>query len=403
MKVLMVAGDNPHAIKIGGKHIHQLLLEKGLTSQGIDVDAVYPRFSDSRSIRLLEYIKHGLLAGNPTQFIPPDKLQVISIVNQLRNALASIDIDSYSVVHCHDVVSAYAFRQAFPHATLPKILTLHGYFAREAVDYSRIRTDRAKKVFFDFCYAIEEEGIHWSDRTICVDTRLRDYVDDTFSYPSAHISVVQNATDTDLFCPISEEENAQIREEIGYSEDQFIIIVPRRLVPKNGVQFAILAMKYIPDNNVRLLVLGDGPQYPELAALAQGDARVQFLGAVPHEFVERYYKISNVVLIPSITSHGVQEATSLSMLEGMACGKIVICSSIGGMREVIQDDVTGYLVSERNPEEIAGKINSILKGSVDIESMGRRAREYVVEHHSYIPHAVLIRNVYETACPVNQE
>jgi glycosyltransferase involved in cell wall biosynthesis len=91
------------------------------------------------------------------------------------------------------------------------------------------------------------------------------------------------------------------------------------------------------------------------------------------------------------------------MLEGMACGKIVICSSIGGMREVLQDDVTGYLVSERNPEEIAGKINSILKGSVDIESMGRRAREYVVEHHSYIPHAVLIRNVYETACPVNQE
>ncbi|HPD11614.1 MAG TPA: glycosyltransferase family 4 protein [Methanoregulaceae archaeon] len=403
MKVLMVAGDNPHAIKIGGKHIHQLLLEKGLTSQGIDVDAVYPRFSDSRSIRLLEYIKHGLLTGNPTQFIPPDKLQVISIVNQLRNALDSIDIDSYSVVHCHDVVSAYAFRQAFPHATLPKILTLHGYFAREAVDYSRIRTDRAKKVFFDFCYAIEEEGVRWSDRIICVDTRLRDYVDDTFSYPSAHISVVQNATDTDLFCPISEEENAQIREEMGYSEDQFIIIVPRRLVPKNGVQFAILAMKYIPDNNVRLLVLGDGPQYPELAALAQGDARVQFLGAVPHEFVERYYKISNVVLIPSITSHGVQEATSLSMLEGMACGKIVICSSIGGMREVLQDDVTGYLVSERNPEEIAGKINSILKGSVDIESMGRRAREYVVEHHSYIPHAVLIRNVYETACPVNQE
>jgi len=403
MKVLMVAGDNPHAIKIGGKHIHQLLLEKGLTSQGIDVDAVYPRFSDSRSIRLLEYIKHGLLAGNPTQFIPPDKLQVISIVNQLRNALDSIDIDSYSVVHCHDVVSAYAFRQAFPHATLPKILTLHGYFAREAVDYSRIRTDRAKKVFFDFCYAIEEEGVRWSDRIICVDTRLRDYVDDTFSYPSAHISVVQNATDTDLFCPILEEENAQIREEMGYSEDQFIIIVPRRLVPKNGVQFAILAMKYILDNNVRLLVLGDGPQYPELAALAQGDARVQFLGAVPHEFVERYYKISNVVLIPSITSHGVQEATSLSMLEGMACGKIVICSSIGGMREVLQDDVTGYLVSERNPEEIAGKINSILKGSVDIESMGRRAREYVVEHHSYIPHAVLIRNVYETACPVNQE
>jgi glycosyltransferase involved in cell wall biosynthesis len=403
MKILIVAGDNPHTIKIGGKHIHQLLLGKGLTSQGIDVDTVYPRFSNAPITRYLEYIKYGLLAGNPAQFFPPDKLQIVSIVSQLQNALASIDIDSYSVVHCHDVVSAYAFRQAFPHATLPKILTLHGYFSQEAVDYSKIRTDWPRKVFFDFCYAIEEKGVHWSDRIICVDTRLRNYVKDTFGYTPTHTSVIQNATDTDMFCPVSASENVQIRAEMDYSDDLFIIIVPRRLVPKNGVKFAIQAMKHIPGDNVRLLILGDGPQYPELAALAQGDARVQFLGAVPHEFVEKYYKISNVVLIPSITSHGVQEATSLSMLEGMACEKIVICSSIGGMREVIQDGVTGYLVTEQNPEEIGSRINSILKGDVDTVSMGRRARQYVVEHHSYIPHAMVVRNVYETACSDNQE
>ncbi|NMC88252.1 MAG: glycosyltransferase family 4 protein [Methanomicrobiales archaeon] len=403
MKVLMVAGDNSYAIKIGGKHIHQLLLERGLTSLGIDVDTIYPQFSDAPIIRYLEYIKYGLLAGNPTQFLPPDKLQVVSIVSQLQDALASVDIDSYSVVHCHDVVSAYAFRQAFPHATLPKILTLHGYFSQEAVDYSKIRTDWPRKVFFDFCYAIEEKGVHWSDRIICVDTRLRNYVKDTFGYTSTHTSVIQNATDTDMFCPVSASENVQIRAEMDYSDDLFIIIVPRRLVPKNGVKFAIQAMKHIPGDNVRLLILGDGPQYPELAALAQGDARVQFLGAVPHEFVEKYYKISNVVLIPSITSHGVQEATSLSMLEGMACEKIVICSSIGGMREVIQDGVTGYLVTEQNPEEIGSRINSILKGDVDTVSMGRRAREYVIEHHSYVPHAMVVRNVYETACSDNQE
>jgi glycosyltransferase involved in cell wall biosynthesis len=88
------------------------------------------------------------------------------------------------------------------------------------------------------------------------------------------------------------------------------------------------------------------------------------------------------------------------MLEGMACGKIVICSSIGGMREVIQDGVTGYLVSEQSPEEIASRINSILKGDIDTVSTGRRARQYVVEHHSYIPHAMRVKDVYETACSV---
>lgn len=404
MKILMVAGDNPHAIKIGGKHIHLLLLEKGLTSLGIEVDTVYPRFPDSRVARYLEYIKWGLLSGDPAQFIPPDKLQVTSIVNQLQAALSSVDLNAYSAVHCHDVVSAYAFHQAFPHAALPKILTLHGYFAREAVDYSKIRTEKARRMFFDFCAAVEEDGVHWSDRIICVDTRLRDYVSDaSFGYPSVRTSVIPNATDTDRFCPVPAGELIRIRKEAGYREDPFIIIVPRRLVPKNGVRFAIQAMKHIPDKDVRLLILGDGPQYPELAALAQGDARVEFLGAVPHDSIGRYYSIASVVLIPSITSHGVQEATSLSMLEGMACEKIVICSRIGGMQEVLQDGVTGFLVSEQSPEEIAGRINSILKGDVDTESMGRRARQYVVEHHSYVPHAVMVRNVYEAARSIRQE
>ena len=259
-------------------------------------------------------------------------------------------------------------------------------------------------MFFDFCAAVEEDGVHWSDRIICVDTRLRDYVSGaSFGYPSVRTSVIPNATDTDRFCPVPAGELIRIRKEAGYREDQFIIIVPRRLVPKNGVRFAIQAMKHIPDKDVRLLILGDGPQYPELAALAQGDARVEFLGAVPHDSIGRYYSIASVVLIPSITSHGVQEATSLSMLEGMACEKIVICSRIGGMQEVLQDGVTGFLVSEQSPEEIAGRINSILKGDVDTGLMGRRARQYVVEHHSYVPHAVTVRNVYEAARSIRQE
>lgn len=404
MKVLMVAADNPHAIKIGGKHIHMLLLEKGLTSLGVEVDTVYPRFPDSKVARYLQYIKFGLFSGDPTRFIPPDKLQVTSIVKQLQTALSSIDIDAYSVVHCHDVISAYAVHRTFPHAVLSKILTLHGYFAREAIDYSRIRTEWARGMFFDFCSAVEGEGVRWSDRIICVDTRIRDYISDTsFRYPSAHSSVIQNATDTDRFCPVSECELIRMREEAGYQKNQFIIIVPRRLVPKNGVGFAIEAMKHISDNGVRLLILGDGPQYPELAELAQGDARVEFLGAVPHESVSMYYSIADVVLIPSITSHGVQEATSLSMLEGMACGKIVICSCIGGMQEVLQDGVTGFLVSEQNPEEIVGRINSILKGSADTTSMGQKARQYVVEHHSYVLHAMQVKDVYETTSSTRQE
>lgn len=402
MKILLVSGDNPYTKNIGGKHIHQLLLEKGLRSQHITVDTIYPDFPADKAIKYLLYLKDGIFSGDPALFSPPDKLQVFSLIHQLKQRLSSVDLSSYSLVHCQDVVSAYAFDQIFPNATLPKILTLHGYFAREAVDYSNIHADKDKKRFFDYCFSIEKQGIFWSDQIISVDTRIRNYIIDEFLYPSSQICVLPNATDTDTFHHISEKEKRKIREDLGYREDLFIIIVPRRLVPKNGVRIAVLAMKQIQGDYVRLLILGDGPQCSELIALAKDDRRIRFLGAISHDSIDKYYKISDAVVIPSITSHDVQEATSLSMLEGMSCGKIVICSRIGGMKEVIIDGKTGFLVSEQNPEEIADVITRLLRGSVDTELIGQQAEQYVAEHHSYIPHAEKTRKVYEKVLSVYQ-
>lgn len=401
MKILLVSGDNPYTKNIGGKHIHQLLLEKGLVSQHITVNTIYPDFPHNKVMKYLIYLKDGILSGDPTLFSPPNKLQVLSLINQLKQRLSSVDLDSYSLVHCQDVVSAYAFDQIFPDATLPKILTLHGYFAREAVDYSKIQADRNKKDFFDYCFSIEKQGVLWSDQIISVDTRIHNYIIDEFQYPSSRIFVLPNATDTDTFHSISESEKIKIRESLGYGKDLFIIIVPRRLVPKNGVRFAVLAMKQIKDGNVRLLILGDGPQGSELVGLARDDQRIQFLGAIPHTHIDEYYKMSDVVVIPSITSHDVQEATSLSMLEGMSCGKIVVCSCIGGMKEVIEDGKTGFLVSEQSPDEIADVVTRIHEGSVNTELIGQQAEQYVVEHHSYISHAETTRRVYEKILSVH--
>lgn len=395
MKVLLVSGDNPYTKSIGGKHIHQLLLEKGLRSQNVGVDTIYPYFPTNKAMRYLIYLKNGLFSGDISLFSPPNKLQVFSLIEELKHKLGSVDLDSYTHVHCHDVVSAYAFDQVFPNANLPKILTLHGYFAREAIDYSQIRIDKDLKRFYDYCFSIEKQGVLWCDQIISVDTRIQNYIVKKFSFPESRIHVILNAVDTDTFHPISENEKKKIRGDLGYDKDLFIIIVPRRLVPKNGVKFAVQAMKYIKYSNVRLLILGDGSQISELVALAKDDKRVQFLGAIPHSHIDRFYKLSDMVLIPSITSNDVQEATSLSMLEGMSCGKIVVCSSIGGMKEVIEDGETGFLIHEQSPREIADVVNSMLSGGVDTESIGKLAHRAILDHHSYISHAEIIRKVYD--------
>lgn len=401
MKILLISADNPYIKNIGGKHIHQLLLEKGLISQHITVDTIYPDLPTNKVMKYLLYLKDGIISGDSTLFMPLNKLQVYSLINQLKQHLSSVDLDSYSLVHCQDVVCAYAFDQVFPNATLPKILTLHGYFAREAIDYSNIRDEKDKKRFYDYCSSIEKQGVLWSDQIISVDTRIRDYIVSEYNYPSSQIYVLPNATDTDTFHRISMEEKIKIRRDLGYDEDLFIIIVPRRLVPKNGVRFAVLAMRHIQGSNVRLLILGDGPQSSELMALAEDDQRIQFLGAISHDHIDEYFKISDVVIIPSITSHDVQEATSLSMLEGMSCGKVVVCSCIGGMKEVIVNGKTGFLVSEQSPEEIADVVTRVLGGGVNREYIGQQAEQYVAEYHSYIPHATMTRRVYEKVLSVH--
>ena len=97
--------------------------------------------------------------------------------------------------------------------------------------------------------------------------------------------------------------------------------MPRRLVPKNGVEYAIDAIKRISSSKIKLLIVGDGPLMAELIKKSNDDDRIQLLGPVSYQEIDEYYKLSDIILIPSITSNNIQEATSL-MLEGMACGKL---------------------------------------------------------------------------------
>jgi glycosyltransferase involved in cell wall biosynthesis len=217
-----------------------------------------------------------------------------------------------------------------------------------------------------------------------------------FRYPVNKIKVMHNATDTDRFEPVTEEERQALKEKFGFTTRNVIVIVPRRLVEKNGVIYAVRAMKHLKNNDLRMVIAGDGPERARVAEEAKKDSRIFLAGTVPHEMIDPYYKMADMILIPSITSHGIQEATSLSMLEGMACGKVVICSNIGGMREIVQDMKTGILAEEKQPESIAKAIEAITDSSDLRVKIGSEARKYVLQNHSFRVHANKVAQIYET-------
>ncbi len=399
MKILIVSLDNSKKVLLGGKHIHQELIEKGFNELGHSVDCCYP--SNKRMISLKRiFIKVLSKISSAFQFLSiRDKMQ--SYISFLVNSLGRIlNKNKYDFILAEDTVSAYAVKKYFLKSgnKIPVLLTLHGYFPRETVNYGYYDKVNRKKVF-DYCFSIENEAVRFADAIITVDTRIKNYLHDEHDR-SKNVFVVFNAIDNNRFFPVSVEEKLQYRKELNLEPDKMNLLVARRFVLKNGVHYGIEAAKSLITmgyNKFQLIIVGDGPEKNNLIDLVEKyklNSYVKFTGAVDHSMVDKYYKASDIILMPSTKSDDVEEATSLSMLEGMICGKVVIASAIGGMKEVIRDGDNGILVEDKNPEQIAGKIVNMMNDDNLYKKISVKANEYAAENHAYRNHAGKFLEIY---------
>ncbi|MBC7121004.1 MAG: glycosyltransferase family 4 protein [Candidatus Methanosuratus sp.] len=379
MRVLLASCDDPYVTRLGGKHIHLLLLERGLRALGFQVDRVY---YDSKSAT--ELLRKLMLRFTPF----PEWYKYNSKLNRTIHCIQrQIPQTDYDILHAHDVLAI----SAIANMKQKKVLTIHGYFARENIEY--VKKEAREKVY-PILLEFEKEGVESADHIITVDKRLSEYLVTEFGYRKSNISVLHNCIDTERFRPVSTKEKLDLRKRLGYDVDSIIVLVPRRLVEKNGVIYAVRAMKHLENKNLLMVIAGDGPEKKNIVNEIGGDPRIRLLGTIPHDKIDAYFMISDVILIPSITSHGIQEASSLAMLEAMSAGKVVICSNIGGMHEIVQNMVNGVLVEEKNSVAIAEAIENIIENkNLEIE-IGIKAREYAMNNHSFIAYASKITKIY---------
>lgn len=197
------------------------------------------------------------------------------------------------------------------------------------------------------------------------------------------------------------------RRALGLDADAFVAMTVRRLVPKTGVQYAVRALPRCLDRlpNLHLVVVGDGPLRPQIeeSARALGVAeRVSFVGMVDNTRVPQYMRAADVGLFPSLA-----EATSIAALEFMASGTPVVASSVGGLPEIVEDGVTGFLfdlgftrsryddpgLPEDAVQNLADAIHRAARA--DLSAMGRRAAARVRERYSWSAYvARLEREIY---------
>ena len=192
---------------------------------------------------------------------------------------------------------------------------------------------------------------------------------------SDRVFIVPPGVDLATFRPL---DRAEARRKIGL--DGAMVLFVGRLERLKGVEVAIRALALLSDRahpDLRLVVLGedshdgDESEKARLKAIASAlgiRERVDFLGSVAHHELPYFYSAADVCVMPSYS-----ESFGLVGLEAQACGCPVVASDVPGLRSVIRDGVSGYLIDGDDPSEYADRIGRLLADPQLAEQMGRRA------------------------------
>jgi colanic acid/amylovoran biosynthesis glycosyltransferase len=169
------------------------------------------------------------------------------------------------------------------------------------------------------------------------------------------------------------------------AQNEFSFLSIGRLVEKKGLEFAIRAVarcrEVNPELKMTLSIVGDGPLHNHLRdtvdSLGLGNL-VQLLGSMHREQVVDKLQTANAFLLPSVTTEtGDIEGIPVSISEAMAMGLPVISTYHSGIPEIIEHEINGFLVPERDVDALADAMCRIVRDRSLADRMGRAGREKV--------------------------
>lgn len=203
--------------------------------------------------------------------------------------------------------------------------------------------------------------------------------------PKVKVEALTNGVETDLFRRV---EPSLPSPEGGRRR----LIVPRRLFHKNGVEYFVRALPLIAaEVDVEAVLVGDGPEREKLEALAAElgvTDRITFMGVRPHSEIAGLLSSADLAVFPSL-----MEATSVAALECMSCELPVAASNVGGLPQIVNDEVGG-LFEPADPEDMARRVVALLRRD-DLPAVGAQARRWVVDNWSNARLAARHLEIYE--------
>jgi glycosyltransferase involved in cell wall biosynthesis len=190
------------------------------------------------------------------------------------------------------------------------------------------------------------------------------------------ITVVMNGADLRRFSPAP----------TGSPPSEFgarMIFACRQLFPRKGIRFLIEAVAKLKPKypDISLIIAGDGFERPVLEELARtlGIAdKTKFLGWVANKELPRYFRGCSVSVIPSL-----EEGFGIPAAEAMGCEIPVVATDAGGLPEVVENGVTGYVVPKADAAALAHAIDRLLADDALRSKMGEAGRIRAIERFDW--------------------
>ncbi|MEA3248768.1 MAG: glycosyltransferase family 4 protein [Patescibacteria group bacterium] len=149
-----------------------------------------------------------------------------------------------------------------------------------------------------------------------------------------------------------------------------------------GVDVLIRALAVTGLENAQAIVVGEGElkdEYKKLAADLGLSDRVKFAGAVSDEELPDHYRLADIFAFPSIDR---SEAFGIAALEAMSCGVPVVASDLVGVRTIVREGETGFLVKPGSVSALAARLSDILKDNRHRKELGDAGRNMAIEEYS---------------------
>lgn len=350
----------------GGMNVYVRSLAAALAGAGVSCD-VFTRAEDrdgppvtvvEPNFRVIQ-VEAGArvpLAKEALPAVVPD------FAEAMLRTIRESDVD-YDVLHANYWLSGQVAHQLKHELGVPMITTFHTLARVKEVEVSDDHDGRRA--------AGEEAIIRCADLMLASTREELSQLEVLYGADPERVEVLPPGVDHQLFKP---GDKRRARAALGLPGERVLLFVGR-IQPLKGLDLAIRSLAEIDDGVLWVMGGPSGPEGPDELARCQKLAaelgvadRIVIRAPVEHTRLVDYYRAADVCIVPSRS-----ESFGLVALEASACGTPVVAASVGGLRSIVEDSVTGFLVEGRDPLEWATSVALLLDDPELAATMGMRA------------------------------